>query len=714
MKRPFHQFLAVASLVAGLCAVVRLGAAERTAVVLQGNESPEQIQQAYTTAIQALVPELGFGPGRQTSLRRLEATVHHAARPGAEVERLACARAIAAALQGDAPAHAKFWLLQAVQFVGRAEVVPAEAGLLRDPDPTVREAARCALQHNPALEAAEALRAALRQATDPAWQAALALALGTRADAASVPLLVPLLQQPDPALVSAVLAALGNIGGSQAEAALAKAIKTVPESLRIAAVDAYLKCLDRGAQAGQTAAALDACRRLADQPGLPRPARLAALTGLLKYSGEAAAERVLEMIAGADADARAVALNFVPELGRAALKRLAAGLDQQPISTQALLLGMLADRGEKAALPVALRLAKQPDEATRRAGVSALGALGDASTVPVLVELLAAGGTIASTARDSLVRLNAPGVNQAVSSALRAQSAPALQATLVEVLESRNAAEAVPVLLELVAGEAPEPRRAAMRALGKLAQPEHLPAMARGLWRASSDSDREQAQAALAQVCARVQPPAHPSEPALALYQQANPDQRRLLLPVLGRLGGTNAFAVIRAALASTDAALVEAAIAALAFWPESDEAVEAQLVSLAQDADKPDERVAAVRAYIRIVTQPSGLSDLEKLKKLQRAMSLAERNDERNLVLAHAGELRHIETIRFLTAQLQQPALVTRAGHSLCDLARDQGFRNRYRAEFESAFNQVLAVAKDPALIDRAKRRLAELSGSR
>lgn len=715
MKRDSCRlFIGLSALLVALLLQDSLAAAERSAVRLKGGESPEQIQQAYSEALRALVPELGFGSGRQTALRRLEATLHHAARPGAEAERLACCKAVAEALQSEASAEAKFWLLQLVQFVGRAEVVPAKARLLSDSDPRLREAARCALQHNPAPEAAEALRAALKQAREPAWQGALALALGTRGDAASVPLLIPLLRQADLTLVSAALAALGTIAGPQAEAALASAIDTVPEALQAEAVDAYLKCLDQSARSGQTAAALVACRRLCQKPNLARPARLAAWTGLLKHSGDDAAERVLELLGGEDADAHAAALSFIPELSTAAARRLAARLDTQPVATQVQLLGLLAERGEKAALPVALRLAQQPEEESRRAGLAALGALGDATTVPLLVKLVATGGSVGPAARASLLRLDAPGVNEAIAAAVGTEPDAGQRATLIEVLESRHAVEAVPVLLEQAAGEAAAPRRAALRALGKLAQPHHLPAMVEGLWRAGSDSEREEAQRALAQVCARVQPPAHPAEPALALYQQANEAQRRRLLPVLGRLGGPNAFAVIRAALASADAATAEAAIGALAFWPESDEAVEGQLLSLAQDADRPDDRVTALRAYIRLVTQPSGLSDLERLKKLQKAMPLAERATERNLVLERAAELRHLETIRFLVAHLQQPALADRAGQSLCDLARDQGFRNRHRAEFEQGLNQVLATCKDPALIERAKRRLAELAGSR
>ncbi|MDK0575348.1 hypothetical protein P6P35_16010, partial [Clostridium perfringens] len=83
---------------------------------------------------------------------------HHAARPGAETERLACCKAIAAALEGEAPADVKYWMMKLVAFAGKAEVVPALAKQLTGADKQLREIARYALQQNASAESAAALR----------------------------------------------------------------------------------------------------------------------------------------------------------------------------------------------------------------------------------------------------------------------------------------------------------------------------------------------------------------------------------------------------------------------------------------------------------------------------------------------------------------------------------------------------------------------------
>jgi HEAT repeat protein len=570
----------------------------------------------------------------------------------------------------------------------------------------LREAARCALQHNPSSLAADALRTALSAATDPAWQGALALALGARQDAASVPLLAKLVSGKDEAAVSAALFALGKIADAEAARVLAGAQTRVPEKLRAEAAEAYMKCAERLLREGQAAQAAAIYQQF-DQPSQPRAVRLAALAGTLKSSGDAAAARILEILAGDNADARAVALGFVPELDQGGLSRLANGLGQLPSATQIQLLGMLAEHGEKSALPVALRFAKDPDESLRQAGLLALGRLGDASSVVVLVEAMQAGGGAGGTARESLSRLSAPGVNEAIVVGMQRENEAGRRAALIEVLEARGASVAVPVLLAECVSDQAAVRRAAMRALGKLAQAQDLPAMAKGLLKAAPGSERDDAAKALAAACTRTPEAGRQAEPILALYREASAADRLVLLPVLGRLGGSGAFVAIREALASTDSATYEAGVAALSNWPDSDEAVEGELLARAQKAEKPADRAGALRAYLRVLSQPSGLSDLEKLKKFEKGMALAERNDERNLVLERVADLRRIETLRFVVPYLEQPALATRAGNTICDLARERGFVERHKAEFEQALNKVLTTCKDPGVIERAKRRL-------
>ncbi len=702
------RIVMVALLISGMSCGWAAWPSESSAVALKGGDTPDQIQQAYNQAITALVPSLGYGKESNKALQKLEATVHHAARPGAELERTALCKAVGAALQGDAAVDAKTWLLRQIAFVGRAELVPALAGLRDDKEPLLRESARGALEHNPAPEAAQALRTALARAAEPAWQGALALALGARKDASSVPLLVTLLDQKNEAAVEAALCALGNIASADAAKALTDHRQAMPEKLRAAAAESSMKCaeqmLKRGNAGGAASIYLDM-----SQPPWARPVRLAALQGLLRSAGDAAGDKILDMLSGDDADARAIATGYVPELSSGGLKKLAAGLDRLAPVTQATMLGILAERGEKSALPVAMNFARSNDEATRLSGLTALGRLGDATTVAFLVPTLQAGGSTASTAKDSLLKLDGAGVNEQIITALQRESDVARRSDLITVLEARSASVAVPVLLPEALGDNATLRRSALRALGRLAEPKDAPIMLRALLKSTPGSERDEAERAIVSVCARSTEPGRQADPVLEMYRDANPADRLVLLSVLGRLGGARSLEAVKSALASSDTATYQAGVNAISNWPDSDSAVEDELLVLAQRADRSNDRALALRAYVRVISMPSGLPDVEKLKRFQKAMELAERDSERNFVLERVTDLHRIETLRFVVPWLDKPAQMQRACVTILDLARDRGLRGQNKAEFEQALNKVLALSKDQAQVERAKRYLGE-----
>jgi len=646
----------------------------------------------------------GLGANDANTLQILETTVHQAARPGAEAERAACCQAMAAALTGEAALEAKLWLLHQMITIGRGEVVPLLTKLLDDGEPLLREAARRALQHNPVPEAAASLRAALVRTTDPARQSALILALGARQDAASVPQIAHLLARRDARLMEAACYALGNIANAAAAKALAEVRPSVPGPFRLSAAEAEFKCAEQLLKAGRTAEAA-AIYRAWQQPSEPRSTRLAALQGTLRAAGDNAGNMVLGILAGDDADARAVALGHVPNLAGGASRTLVTGIGKLPSSTQTLLLEMLADQGEKAALPLALDFARSQDETLRLAGLRALGPLGDASTVPVLVGALAAEGEMATTARSSLGRLTGPGIDDRLVTAMRSEIDPARRGNLVDVLEARGAVAAVPALLQEVTGDTADLRRRAMRTLGKLASPADVPAMLRGLLKATAGSERGDAEKAVAQVCSRIPEADLQSAPVIAAYQQAGATDRLALLPLLGRIGGSKALGIVKTALASEDASLSKAGLDALSNWP--DESAEDELLSLARKTEKPADRSVALRAYIRVIALPSGLPDKVRLQKFQNAMSLAGRDQERNLVLDRLTEVRHIEAFRFAAGHLDNPALAQRAGNTLVELARHGGVRDRNKDEVDLALKKVIATSKDTGLVDKAKARL-------
>lgn len=707
---------------AAIAAEVKPGPWAAPPVELQGQETPAQVQAAYAKVLAALSE--GLAKEDQTSVQQLEALVHYAARPGAEPERQGCCQALAAVLAGDAPVAAKVWVLRQLVNAGKAEVLEIERKLLLGRDPWLREEARRALAKNPLPEAAEVLRRALVEAKDAGFQAALALALGERRDAASVPAIAKLLDARYEESIRAALVALGTIGDAAAAAALAEAQKRLPQKLQSTAAEARLQCAEQLLAAGQTDAAAAIYRALS-QPQSPPLIRRAALVGRLKGAGDEVVELLQQCLAGTDADARSVALGHIAEVHAAALKALAEGIDRFPAEVRLAVLSALADRREKTALPAALACAKSDDPALRLAGIEALGPLGDASVVPLLLAAIESGASggrkpsgatpdatqqaradVAAAARTALIRLTDPQVNEELLAVLKREQDAARRAFLVELAESRGAAALAGLVIADLQSEDAALRRQAIRVLGKLGQPDQIPAILPALAKVSAGGERDELEKALMFICERISPPESRADPILAACRKASENEQVLLLPVAGRIGGGKALEAIQAARNGSSAELREAAIRALCNWPDA--AVTDDLLQLAQSLEDPAQRVLALRALVRVVTLKGGLPDKKKVALLAQAMELADRDQDRSLILDRAGSVRHIDMLRLVITHLDNPKLASKAGRAIVELAHNGGLKSREKAEYEAALRKVIEVcAKDRGLVDSAQREL-------
>ena len=134
---------------------------------------------------------------RQAAETTLQSIALRTARPNAEPERVAMSKALVARAGATKEWFGKMWLLRELQWIGKAECVPALVSTLTDSDARIADAARRALAKNPSDEARDALRAQLAAATTPAGQTAYINALSERGDAGSVPAIAKLATSTD-------------------------------------------------------------------------------------------------------------------------------------------------------------------------------------------------------------------------------------------------------------------------------------------------------------------------------------------------------------------------------------------------------------------------------------------------------------------------------------------------------------------------------------
>lgn len=186
-----------------------------------------------------------------------------------------------ATLQADVSRAAKDYVCRKLRVVGTAASVPALAELL--PREKHSHMARYALERLPVPEAGQALRDALPNVSGE-LQVGVIGSLGVRQDAASVPLLVSLLEDDEESVARSAALALGTIRLPSAAKAL-NTVQTENAAVSAAVADASLACAEAMLEAGQKAQARRLYKNLSgdDQP---KHVRLAATRGLLACAAE--------------------------------------------------------------------------------------------------------------------------------------------------------------------------------------------------------------------------------------------------------------------------------------------------------------------------------------------------------------------------------------------------------------------------------------------
>ncbi|NUQ64236.1 MAG: HEAT repeat domain-containing protein [Pirellulales bacterium] len=678
-----------------LSILVLCGAA---ASIAAANEPP------FQQLLEECLPGMGAEkiPDRQEAQQKLQDACFALGTPGREAQREQACRMMSGKLGPQTVKPARIWLLKQLEFIGRAECVAAVAEAMADQDRELRDAARRALENNPAPEANAAILAAMEKTTDESFKAALVGSLGFRSDPSSVAALTGLLGNQGPKTAAAAAVALGRIATAEAARALGEARVKAPGPLRVEIAASLVRCADRLLANGNPAEAAAIFDRLG-APEEARATRLAALKGQVRVAGDSSAAKIVEMLASADDDVCAVAAACIADLsGKAATKTFAAAFAQLPPQGKVLLVAGLAAGGDKAAGPVAVEAARSDLPEIRLAGLQALAKLGDATAVPLLIAAMAAGGDAAGTARESLQAVYGPGVDEAIATSMKTADG-GLRAALIDVLDARRATAAVPTLLELAVGEDAGIRSRAVRTLGNVGQPDCIPSLVALLLKSAKGSQRDDLERAIMLVAGRIPDPQRQATPVLDFLAKTSDAEKCVLLPAAGRIGGQEALSAVEAALKSGNADIRDAAVRALCNWPDA--TVADELMKLVDQSGVEEQRIWALRAYIRVISLPGERPAQETLAKFQKAMEKAWRQDERKLVLSRVSSARCLDALRWTLPYLDNPDLNREASLAIVELAHHRELMTPNFEAFRAALEKVAKSCKDQGIVDRAKR---------
>ena len=610
-------------------------------------------------------------------------------------------KGLAELLESDVTTECKEFICGQLWFIGTEDSVPAIAKLLTD-EKTV-DMACYAIGQNPSAAAGKALRDALA-AGSPTVQVRIINLLGDRKDAQSVEALGRFVLGGEKESAVAAVAALGKIGGLRAREVLVQTRGSGREDLRLAATDAYLQCAEDLTADSNDAEALAIYKELAgkDEAAFVRSA---AVQGLADVGGGEAVRLVVAALRDANRMVRTTARGCVRTMqGDGVTQLFAAELTKISPPDQVLLIAALADRGDPAALGVLTKAAKSSDLDVRKAALTAVGRLGAASSVQFLIEAAkaAAGSDERRVAIRSLTVLRGPAVDDAIIKSMQ-KAKGSLRAELIAVLPERNAVTAVGPLLVEAGGDDSAVRRAAFKALSRLAGEKDLPSLLSLLADTPAGSARKDAERAVVAVARKIADVNDQADAVLgALHGEKRIDVRTSLLRVLGGIGNDKALDVVRSALKDADTQVRDAAVRTLAAWPNA--AAAEALLGIYRDAQNQVHRLLSLRGLVRVLSVSARKYPVEKALEIYRwAVKSAGSAQEKKLVLSGLSNVAHRQALEMAVASLDDESVRAEAGSAVVKIAAAIAASDPLAAK--AAAQKVLSVKTGESIRKQAEK---------
>jgi hypothetical protein len=303
-------------------------------------------------------------------------------------------------------------------------------------------------------------------------------------------------------------------------------------------------------------------------------------------------------------------------------------------------------------------------------------------------------------------------------------SQPSVRSQLIQVLSERNAVGAVPALL----GEAVNPdrkvRKAAFKALGRLAGEKDLPSLIKLLVKLEDDSSRSQAERAVVAVSRKISDQSKQADIVLSVLRgEKRVAVRCSLLRALGGIANNNALEILSSALKETNPAVRDTAVRALAKWPNATAAevlleiyspsTSLRMVSLSNhNTQNQIHRLLSLRGFVRLLALPAEGRPVEKtLEMFRQAMHQARGPAEQKLLLSGLANVSDPGALSMVEPLLQVETVRAEAAMAVIKIARAIMETHRDRAMM--AMNKLLAVLEDEGLRKQAEEIILHIKGS-
>ena len=317
-----------------------------------------------------------------------------------------------------------------------------------------------------------------------------------------------------------------------------------------------------------------------------------------------------------------------------------------------------------------------PEETVRIAALETLARIGGGASVPVLLRTaLDSSGATQKAASAALVKISGPNTSKALAmfakfsdpasdptfAKLSREADAKSRATAIHALADRNDTTALPALVRYASDPDPVVSEAACAALGRLGTDQEI----EGLGQLVLDDKTPGAEAALHAVASRASDKGEAARRLVQLSYAAKGDQAKgmaALFKTLPVLGGSAGLSAVSQAIFSTDAVVRDAAIRALANWPDF-AATKALLKIAAADDTTQVHNVLAVQGVVRLIKSSDREPAPARLAAAQGAWAAAKRTEEKKQVLSALASIPLAKSAEIIRPLLGDANFKTEAG---------------------------------------------------
>ncbi|MBN1127211.1 MAG: HEAT repeat domain-containing protein [Sedimentisphaerales bacterium] len=602
----------------------------------------------------------------------------------------------------QATLSAKRFACHQLWIIGSERSIPVLGDMLKRPETC--EMACYALRSNPSPQTDAVLRDVL-PLVDPEDKIRIINLLGERRNRDNFPFLIELARGKDAKLGQAAVVALGKLGTIPAAQFLKEARGKAKADIKDQITQSYLQCAQRLLLQSQKKEAVAIYKELL-APNEPIWVRQAGVMGMLQSGGESIPEEIIQVIRGDNARLRAAAisgLHLMP--GRLVTLQMLTGLESLSSGDQALLIEALTVREPKLVRTSIAKKTESSDSSVRVAALTALGKVGDVSSVPVLIKALSGTEGDRQVALVSLRQLKGDSINSVILTEMQAAQNQT-KADLIEILSDRQATEAVDAILKAAEEGNAIVQKAAYKALARLAEEDKLKDILQVfLWNYNAETATE-AERMIIAIAKKGDVSENSKLVQTASVAMNLPEETRKpvclsLLRVLGGIGSEKALEFLTMLCWNPDVEIRDTAIRELSQW--SDPVALPKLFELMDKTDEETTRILALRGYLRLLQVPSDRSCSDTVTMMISVRKYVTRLQDQRLVLSVLSTLNCMEALDMAAGFLDNAAVAQEAALASVRIA-DALTEAEYKSRVKAVMQKVLTVVQSGELAKQAE----------